>query len=504
MEEIKDILLYSETPRKIDLYLYDAGIIEKKFEKLKKSGTIEKRIQNRGLAKCMYKNLLEDNYLDGQYAMMNVNEKQCFSQLIRSTFSRTEKSQKRKPGTIFYVMEAIERLVFPEETTWKFVRARPASVSYDGKINLPFGDYEVEPELNCIKYTRYSRGNYVDYESAFCIYYSKYTKKKLDKFKKDPSNEKVLGRPLIKYIKNVRMVRSIREKIGNGNFALLGDMLNAVVVDVEKTNISPDLKIRRALLNKYSLILRGIKKKLDEDNYKSIDKDVSKLSKTYDDLNVLTTTTNEMVVNIDEAVDNIFDINKLTQISVLNSKDNEEKKLLALSSIYFMQTLIDSILSIIPEKYYAVTKELPRDLFNDDDLEELEVIINSMIKKNNEIKSAELTKSMDIINKSFNSINPSDVIKKLNNLGMKNILNRTFTQNTAAQIANQNIKDSLDKEVFKDIKKIIQNMDRDQTSDIAKEISDVAKEASNTTKYDSVLDHKFGGVPLRALIHRSR
>jgi len=54
------------------------------------------------------------------------------------------------------------------------------------------------------------------------------------------------------------------------------------------------------------------------------------------------------------------------------------------------------------------------------------------------------------------------------------------------------------------IEKIIQNMDRDQTSDIAKEISDVAKEASNTTKYDSVLDHKFGGVPLRALIHRSR
>mgnify|MGYP004079735099 CR=1 FL=1 len=101
---------------------------------------------------------------------------------------------------------------------------------------------------------------------------------------------------LIKHIKNVRMVRSIREKIGNGNFALLGDMLNATVVDVKKSNISPDLQKRRALLKKYSLILRGIKKKLDEDNYKSIDKDVSKLSKIYKDLKALTTT-NEMVIS---------------------------------------------------------------------------------------------------------------------------------------------------------------------------------------------------------------
>ena len=110
-------------------------------------------------------------------------------------------------------------------------------------------------------------------------------------------------------------------------------MLNATVVDVEKNNISPDLRKRRALLKKYSLILRGIKKKLDEDNYKSIDKDVSKLSKSYEDLNALTTTTNEMVVNIDEAVNIIFDTNKLIQKSVLNSKDNEEEKLLAQSCL---------------------------------------------------------------------------------------------------------------------------------------------------------------------------
>ena len=84
-------------------------------------------------------------------------------------------------------------------------------------------------------------------------------------------------------------------------------------------------------MNNYSLILRGIKKKLDEGNYKSIESDVSKLSKIYDNLNTLTTTTNEMIVNIDEAVNIIFDTNKLIQKSVLNSKDNKEEKLLALS-----------------------------------------------------------------------------------------------------------------------------------------------------------------------------
>ena len=37
------------------------------------------------------------------------------------------------------------------------------------------------------------------------------------------------------------------------------------------------------------------------------------------------------------------------------------------------------------------------------------------------------------------------------------------------------------------------------------EVSDVAKkDSSNTPKYDSVLDHKFGGQSLRSIIHRSR
>ena len=50
-----------------------------------------------------------------------------------------------------------------------------------------------------------------------------------------------------------------------------------------------------------------------------------------------------------------------------------------------------------------------------------------MIKKNKEIKSAELAKSTNMINK---YINTSDVIKTLDNLGMKNSINREFTQNS--------------------------------------------------------------------------
>ena len=159
--------------------------------------------------------------------------------------------------------------------------------------------------------------------------------------------------------------------------------------------------------------MRSIKKKLDEEKYKSIDRDVSQLLKTFGTLKTLTTNTNETVINIDRAINIIFDTNKLIQKSVLNAKDNEEEKLLASASIDFMQTLIDSILDTIPEKYLVYTKELSDGYFSESDLVELEDIIDTITNKNQKIKSAKLTKSMDIVNK---FINPSDVLKKLNSL----------------------------------------------------------------------------------------
>ena len=507
IEEIKDILLYSEQANELNFPGESHEKWEEEFKKLTKSGTIKKRIQNRRIAKCLYKKFLtiDKTGIYGDYTTSYLytdpNEKKCIGKIIRTISGYPEKSKKRRPGDIFYALEAIERLVFDEDKQWKFVRSAGVYVDWedDQKKKYFYSDKAIEPESPCVELQMdFQPNNY------HCSFFSKYTKKKVNKFKKDPSNEKVLGKPLIQHIKNVRMVRSIRKKIGNGNFALLGDMLNAVVVDVKKNNISPDLKKRRALLKKYSLILKDIKKKLDEDKYKSINKDVSNLSKTYKDLNALITT-NEILIKIDEAVDNIFDTNKFIQKSVLNSNGNEEEELLALSSIYFMQSLVDSILSTIPEKYYVETKELSRDLFNKDDLDELNTIINTMINTNKEIKSAELTKSMDKINK---YINTSDVLKKLDNLGMKNSINREFTQNTVSRIASQEIRDNLSIEILKDAKKLLEEIDKNELSDLTKEASgiakEVSKEVSKSPKYNSVLDHKFGGQSLKRLIAISR
>ena len=246
------------------------------------------------------------------------------------------------------------------------------------------------------------------------------------------------------------MVRRIEEKLGTDNYALLGDFLNATVADVEKNNINPVLQKRRVLLKKYSLIMRSIENNLNEEKYKSIDKDVSKLLKTFETLKALTPNNNETAINFDEAINIIFDTNKLVQSSALSAKNNEEKKLLALASIDFMQTLIDSILSTIPEKYLVYTNEMSLDLFGGSELAELENIIIAMTNKNKEIKSMELKKNMDIINK---FINPSDTLKKLNSLGMINSSDRPLTRDATVDIINQEIRNNLDTEVLKECKK---------------------------------------------------
>ena len=485
------------------LHIGESNAEKYQFIKLQIKNNLEsykKKVQTRGIAKCMYDFYkFMGNIMWGDTA----RERKCYAKVIRVTLSGSEYAKKRRPGSIFYALDALERFVYAWDIRKKFIKN-----FYYYESDTPV------PGMVCgnPKVSRKKPG-----EKWFsCASFNKSTLKKLEKFKKDPSNEKILGKELINFIKNFRMLQDMREKTGTGNYALLGDMLNAVVADVKKNNISPDLKIRGVLLKKYSLILNGIEKKLDEDNYKSIDKDVSKLSKTYKDLKALTTNTNG-VVNIDEAVNIIFDTNKLVEISALNSKNNEKEKLLALASINFMQSLIDSILSTIPEKYFVETKELSQDLFSESDLVELEVIIDTMMKKNKEIKSAELTKSMDTINKySPKAINPSYVLKSLSNLGMKNNLNRTFTQNTATEIAKQHIRDNLDKEILKEAKKLLQEIDKNELSELAKEASDVAKEVSDVAKEVSdevkdsesfsILDKKIGSTDftLKQIIHASR
>jgi len=315
-----------------------------------------------------------------------------------------------------------------------------------------------------------------------------------------------LGHSFIKYIKDIRMTQNIRKKIGTDNYLLLGDMMNAAVGDVKKNNLSPDLQKRRVLLKKYTLILLNIKKKLDEEKYKSIDKDISKLSKTYKDLNTLTAINNKSVMNIDEAINIIFDTNKLVQNSALNAKNTPDQRLLAQSSIIFIQSLIDSILSTIPEKYYAEPQELPQDFFSKTELAELENIIDSITNNNKKIKSAELNKSMDIINKYINTAN---ILKRLNDLGIKNNIDRDVTLNKASKIATQQIRDNLDGDILKSVRKMVNNMDKNELSNLTKEASSIASEvASSSSVKDTVsisaVNREYGGQNLKKLIGAAR
>ena len=171
-----------------------------------------------------------------------------------------------------------------------------------------------------------------------------------------------------------------------------------------------------------------------------------------------------------------------------------------------MQSLIDSILSIIPEIYIVETKELKKHLFNKYDLDTIEAFINTMAVKNKTSKIAELTKSTDKINK---YINTSDVIKKLSNIGIKSIFDKEITINSAVKKAELQIRDSLNQDIFKGATSILQNLNQNDLSDITNELSEVASEVASEPSFqestsDSVLDKQFGEVSLKQLIGAAR
>ena len=171
-----------------------------------------------------------------------------------------------------------------------------------------------------------------------------------------------------------------------------------------------------------------------------------------------------------------------------------------------MNLLIISILSTIPEKYLVYAKEINQDFFIESELAELENIIIAMTNKNKEIKSMELKKNMDIINK---FINPSDTLKKLNSLGIINSSDRPLTRDTTVDIINQEIKDNLDKEVLKDVKKIFQEMGKNELSDITKEASNMASEIASSSSVkeatsNRAVDRMYGGQSLKNLIGAAR
>ncbi len=476
------------------------SLSEKKQEKLEKRSHLKKSSQSA----CEGGSSMNDPELQKIY---------CPAMIIKRVFSRNERAEIKRPGDIFYALSAIERLIFSSSN--KFVTTQDA-FKKNGKIYYMWSDFnnkynkydgpyvEVGSKDNCVRWLWFYDNRYL------CTDYSKYTLKKLEKFKKNPNNEKVLGRYLIKYIHNVRLVKSIREKIGTSNYDLIGDMLNASVKDVIKIKVPSQTLERRKHLKEYSQILFDIKKKIEEDKFKSIDKSISKLSKKYKKLQSLKPNSYRTDKQVDEAIDLIFDLNKLIEKSSSSAEVNKEDRITAIASIEFMDSLIDSILSIIPKQYKSVpNKQLGKDLFDDDDLDELEKIINNMIKKNYVIKNAKMTWSKNTINK---YIDTSIILNKFDQLGIQDSLNRTFTEESALNVAHEHIDNNLDKKIFKDVKKIVASVDRGKLDSITREVSQTTKEVSKiasemsqnstfkSTVTQSYPDPKFGGQSLKKLI----
>ena len=90
---------------------------------------------------------------------------------------------------------------------------------------------------------------------------------------------------------------------------------------------------------------------------------------------------------------------------------------------------------------------------------------------------------------------------------MKNSINKKFTTNSITKIASQNIRDNLDKEIFKDVKKVFQEIDRNELSELTKEASKVASEVASdpsVKESGSILDKKVGNFTVKQLIGACR
>ena len=435
----------------------------------KKKETYEKRREFRGIAKCH--NVGSDD-----------DFKKCQARVVRVVMSYSEKSKKRRPGDIFYALSSIGYLI-------KYTGNHKNYVKYVK------GD-KILPGMVC---TYYGDNNYKKHCSAF----KRSTYKKIEKLRNDPSNEKVLGWKLIKYVKNLRTIRNIDENLGTRNYGLIADFLNTTVSEVKKNNLSPAVTKLKLLLQKYNLLLNKINSKLDDKKYKFLDKDLLNLSKSYEELNSL----NINYGNVDEAVNELYNLNLYTLDSIKNASKNENNKIIAQSSITFMQIFIQSILSELPQKYYTETKDIDVNLFNEYDLIDLEKAINDMVLKNYENKKNKLERTKKVLDDYFNT---DEILQKMNSLGIKYIDDKMdITQSLATKIVDDQIRENLDSDILKSARKIFQEMDKNQLADITKEASSIASEVASSSSVkeatsNRAVDREYGGQNLKKLIGAAR
>jgi hypothetical protein len=471
------------------------GIWKKEIKNLKKKlaePSFKKRVKNRGIAYCLYSNKFANNYkLD-----LDIDQK-CKAKVIRAVVSYPEKSKLRRPGDIFYTLDIITSYL--------------SSISLNGldifnEWHRIYNDNEIYPGMLCHGEKYIDKRNYSDkkgQEFIYCVSFKKSIHKKIEKFKKDPANEKLLGKKLKKYIKYQRSLKNIHENIGTENYALLGDMLNASVKDVVKDNVNPDLRIRRVLLKKYNLLLTKIKKNIEKENFKYLSKDILKLSKTYKKLSLLNKNNNEP--KIDEAINIFHDTHKIIENNALKSKESNQLKNLTISSIIFTQHVVNSILDLIPDKYTVVNKLFDKDMFTETDLEKLETSINLISRNNILKKSKEFNSSIKVL-EMYTNIN--DTLLNLEKLGIENLTNENIDIIKAVNMANNELRDSLDDEIFKSARKLLNKIDENELSELSNEAINIASEVtsdstikSSISGSDSPLDRTFGGqVTLKQLI----
>ena len=84
------------------------------------------------------------------------------------------------------------------------------------------------------------------------------------------------------------------------------------------------------------------------------------LLKTFDELKALPDNKDNLITNIDKAVNIISDTNKFIHNQIQNSSQKESSDNIVFSLIHFMDFLIDTILYNIPEKYSAEPKPLTK------------------------------------------------------------------------------------------------------------------------------------------------
>lgn len=415
---------------------YYLNLSEEKLEE-------ERKAKKRRSAKCL-------TFIK-RFKKSSLTPEQCYHKVVRGKFSMSKKSKKKFPGDIFYAFAALEPLI-----------SQNSSIScrlWGGKCSYQFDKKMTKEELI----------------------------KRINKFKQDPSYEKVLGKKLISAIKSLRTIKAMRASVGVHpsiihpypdvitRYFAMGDMLNSRVGKIKKNKKNPDIKKREVLLKKYSNTLFSIKKKLEQNNYKNLDANVLILSTAFKKLNELPSSTSEFGKNFDLAIDSISDSNKLIEISTLNAQKNDDEKLLALSSIKIMENLISSISNNLPDEYKIIPPKI-ENVFSKTDNQNIEQIIQDInVVRGNQL--SELTQSMNVVDKvnlseyaksnsnykynfSYKTMNSSDVMKTLNNLGMKNTIDRSTlsalnkrlsTPDTAAEAAAKQLKDSLDREWAKEV-----------------------------------------------------